>query len=217
MEKAYKNISYLFGAVLLLVFAAFFKTYFGLFPKFAGTAFVVHFHAISILLWFAMLISQPIFIRLKRVELHRFIGKASYVLVPLLIFSCVLMAQRHQLRDKNLGIFTVNIFDLSLFLLFYGLAIWYRRIPAYHARFMILTVLPFLDPALGRLPQFYLPAGLLQLAIISGFLLYERFHRKVYKPYVISLLVVLGLYVPLICLFLFGQPVLNALWDVCFG
>lgn len=217
MEKAYKNISYLFGAVLLLVFVAFFKTYFGLFPGFAGTTNLIHIHVLTILLWFALLIVQPILIVRKQVALHRLLGKFSYGLVPAILFLLVMVARTEQMREKDLGVFVANIFDVSQFVLFYGLAIAYRHNPAYHGRFMIMTVLPFLGPALGRLPQIPLPPGALELLIISGLLLYERFHRKVYKPYVISLLIFLGLFIPLLCLFLFGQSTLNALWEMCFG
>lgn len=217
MENAYKNISYLFGAVLLLVFVAFFKTYFGLFPGFAGTTTLIHVHVLTILLWFALLIVQPILIVRKQVALHRLLGKFSYALVPFMLILLVMVSRSGQLHEKDLGIFTVNIFDVSQFVLFYGLAIAYRHNPAYHGRFIIMTVLPFLGPALGRLPQIPLPAGMLELVIISGLLFYERFHRKVYKPYVMSLLIFLGLFIPLLCLFLFGQPVLNAIWEMCFA
>lgn len=217
MEKAYKNISYLFGAVLLLVFVAFFKTYFGLFPKFAGTSNLIHIHVLANLIWFALLIVQPILIVQKKIALHRWLGKFSYGFVPVMVLILIFVLIAGQLRDKNLGIFAINIFDTGQFILFYGLAIAYRHNPAYHARFMIMTVLPFLGPALGRLPQIPLPPGLLEFLIISGLLIYERFHRKIYKPYVISLLVFLGLFLPLLCLFLFGQPTLNALWELCFG
>ncbi len=217
MEKAYKNISYLFGGVLLLVFIAFFKTYFSLFPQFIGIAGLIHLHALAMLTWLALLIAQPILIVRKQVALHRFLGKVSYGFVPFMVILLVIVARSGQLRDKNLGIFAINILDGSLFVIFYTLAIVYRQDRAYHARFMILTVLPFLGPVFGRLPQIPLPPGVPQLLLIGGLLLYERFHRNVYKPYVISLLVYLGLFIPLLCLYLFGQPLLNSLWEVCFG
>lgn len=217
MEKAYKNISYFFGAVLLLVFVAFFKTYFGLFPRFVGTPTLIHFHALTILLWFGLLIVQPVLIVRKQAALHRLLGKFSYGLVPIMLILIVLVGCRLQLRDKNLGLFVVNIFDTSQFILFYGLAIAYRRNPTYHSRFMIMTILPFLGPIFGRLPQIPMPAGVAESLIIGGLLIYERFHRKIYKPYVISLFVFLGLFLPLLSLFLFGQPTLNALWELCFS
>lgn len=217
MEKAYRNVSYLFGAVLLLVFVAFYKTYFGLFPQFTGIHGLIHSHAITVLLWLLLLIIQPILIVRKQVALHRVLGKATYGFVPVMVILLVLVARSGQLHQKDLGVFLVNILDVSLFVAFYGLAIAYRHHPAYHARFMVMTILPFISPALGRLPQIPLPPGIPYLLIVAGLLLYERFHRKVYKPYLISLGISLGLFLPLLGLFLFGMPLVEQLWQVCFG
>ena len=209
MEKAYRNISYFFGAVLLLVFIAFFKTYFGLFPRFTGTTNLIHLHVLTVLTWFALLIVQPILIVRKQVALHRLLGKLTYAFVPIMLILLLVVARTGQLHQKSLAIFLVNILDVSLFVVLYSLAIIYRRNWAYHGRFMIMTILPFLGPALGRLPQIPLPPGVPHLLIIGGLLLYERFHRKVYRPYVISLLVFLAIFLPLLGLFLFGMPVVE--------
>ena len=217
MEKAYRNVSYLFGAVLLLVFVAFYKTYFGLFPQFVGIHGLIHIHALTVLIWLSLLIIQPILIVRKQVALHRVLGKATYGFVPVMVILLVMVARSGQLHQKHLGIFLVNILDVSLFVAFYSLAIIYRHNLAYHARFMVMTILPFISPALGRLPQIPLPAGTPQLLIIGGLLLYERFHRKIYKPYLISLGVFLGLFLPLLGLFLTGQPLVERMWQVCFG
>ncbi|MBD2705357.1 hypothetical protein IC229_32375 [Spirosoma sp. BT702] len=217
MEKAYRNISYLFVAVLILVFLAFFKTYFGLFPTFTGTTTLVHVHAVTILLWFAMLIGQPILIRRKQVALHRAIGKVSYGLVPVMVICFLLMARQHQLRGKDLVLFVYNTFDISLFVLFYIPAIVYKRQPAYHARFMVMTVLPFLGATIGRLPSFPIPGAVLGLLIIIGLLVYERFTRRVYKPYLISLITFVGLLIGCVSILSVGARVLHTLWNACFG
>lgn len=217
MEKAYRNISYLFVAVLLLVFLAFYKTYFGLFPTFTRTTTLVHLHAMTILLWFAMLIGQPILLRTKHIALHRLVGKASYGFVPLLIVCLLLMARQHQLRSQDLNLFVYNAFDISLFVLFYTLAISYRHRPAYHARFMVMTILPFLGATIGRIPSFPISGALLGLLIILGLLLYERFTRKVYKPYLISLAAFIGLLLLGVSLLSSGTELLNMLWNWCFG
>lgn len=217
MEKAYRNVSYLFGAVLLFVFVAFYKTYFGLFPQFVGIHGLIHIHAVTVLIWLSLLIIQPILIVRKQVALHRLLGKATYGFVPVMVILLVIVARSGQLHQKHLGIFLVNILDVSQFIAFYSLAIAYRHNPAYHARFMVMTILPFIGPALGRLPQIPFPPGVPHLLIIGGLLLYERFHRKIYKPYLISLAVFLGLFLPLLGLFLAGQPLVERMWQVCFG
>lgn len=216
MEKAYQNISYFFSAFLLLIFVAFYKTYFGLFPDFVGTHALIHIHVLTVLIWFALLIIQPILIVRKQVDCHRRLGKFTYGFVPVMLLLLIMVARTGQLREKDLGIFLVNINDVSLFVVLYVLAIVYRHKPTYHARFMIMTAVPFLSPALGRLPQIPLPPGTPYLLIIAGFLLYERFHRKIYKPYLLALAVFLVLFLPLLGLFMFGMPVVDKMWMACF-
>ncbi len=217
MDKAYRHISYLFVAVLILVFLAFFKTYFGLFPTFSGTTTLVHIHAVTILMWFALLIGQPILIYRKQLIWHRTIGKVSYGLVPLMVICFLLMARQHQLRGKDLVLFVYNTFDISLFVLFYTLAIVYKRRPAYHARFMVMTVLPFLGATIGRLPGFPIPGAVLGLLIILGLLVYERFTQRVYKPYLICLTSFVCLLIGCVGVLTVGTELLNRLWSLCFS
>jgi hypothetical protein len=47
---------------------------------------------------------------------------------------------------------------LVAFLLLYGLAMWFRREPAVHARFMIATLFPLFTPVTDRLIGRYVPA-----------------------------------------------------------
>lgn len=82
MEKAYKNLSLFFIAILVIVILGFFKTYFGLFPNFRNVTSIQHIHGSLFLLWFVMLIVQPILIRKRKYKWHRVIGKVSYFLVP---------------------------------------------------------------------------------------------------------------------------------------
>lgn len=213
MEKSYRGIGYLFLAILVFVFVAFFPTYFGKFPGFDGTTASIHFHVAMVLTWFALLFLQPALIRMKKAELHRQIGKFTYFFIPVLIFSLFLMTRNEQVREKNLPIFAVNIFDVSMFVLYYTLAIVYRHKLSWHIRFMILTAVPFISPAAGR---FQLPGFLIQIAIIAGLLIFERFKGKVYAPYLIALGSFIILFVSLGFLLLFRPAVLEALWAVFF-
>lgn len=87
MERTYKNVSYFFVLLLTIIVFGFYKSYFGKFPLFTGLTSVHHTHALLLLLWFAMLIVQPVLIYQKRFALHRLLGKVSYVLVPLIVWS----------------------------------------------------------------------------------------------------------------------------------
>ena len=197
MEKVYKNSHYLFIAVLLMALVGFWKTYFGLVPAFTGVSSLMHFHALMVLAWLGILIAQPILIRAKNLEMHRLVGRVSYVVVPLLLLSIVLLMRLSIMKNTlpqapTIDLRLVGIADLTFFIPCYLLAIYYRKKTAYHARFMVLTVLPFINPALGRLS---LPGPLLAIAIMVGLLIYEAFNRKIFRPYLIALPAYLGIYI----------------------
>lgn len=105
-----------------------------------------------------MLITQAFLINHKKHSLHKFIGKLSYGLVPVLIISLVLLAHS-QITLYDFGITYSRLYilflQLSLLLIFiiaYVLAIIYRKTPYLHARYMICTSLTFIDPAVARIP-----------------------------------------------------------------
>ncbi len=211
MEKSYRNISYLFIAILGIIFLGFFKTYFGLFPRFEGLPTLLHFHAVVVLLWMAMLIVQPFLIRYKKYKLHRMVGKASYFLVPLLVFIIILVVRASQTKVMNLAIFAFAWADMSFFLFTYCLAIYYRKEVKLHARFMVMTVLPFINPAIGRLPDSPIPGPAFGLLIIVGLLVFEYFKTKLYKPYLICLIAFLVIYI------FFLAMITNPLWEQFWG
>lgn len=225
MEKTYRFLPYFFAAFFILVVYCFFQSYFGEFPDFQGVISpigntpiaitgVTHFHAVMLIVWLLMLIVQPILIVQQKREWHRLVGKASYVVVALMVVSLLLIINQEQSREKSLPVFTANLFDVPVFLVFYGLAIYFRRKPAYHARFMVMTVIPFINPAVARL----LANGLaVQLGLWLLFFVVEFFTRKTFKPYFIGL----GYYVfnlaVVAYLFLGNQPLLNQIWQLFFG
>jgi len=196
MNLLLKNSQYLFLAVLLMVFVGFWRTYFGLFPGFAGLRPVLHLHALSALLWFACLIAQPILIRRGQIGLHRQVGRASYgiVVVMLATMSWLIaggMARPVVAAESIVDTSMIGIADMTFFGLCYGLALYFRRRTALHARYMVMTVLPFINPALGRLG---FPGPLLALAFLVAMLAYERFGKRVYRPWLLGLVAYLGIY-----------------------
>jgi len=213
MGTTYRNIAIFFLVILVFVFTAFFKTYFSLFPDFKNTTLLVRTHVAVLLLWFAMLIAQPVLIGIKQLKLHRLVGKASYILVPLVVISSALMSRNQQMREKNLILFTANIIDLSIFVLLYIFAIIYKRKVSWHSRFMILTVLPFISPSAARLQMNGLA---IELGIILILLVIERFNRKIYKPYILALCIFFILYISLGSLLILKPGVLDSVWKVFF-
>ena len=180
---------YYFLALFALVIAGFWPSYFSKF--FDGTAdftFYFHFHAFLATLWILMLIAQPILIRQKKFALHRKIGKFSYILVPLIFISIILLAHS-TLRgpEENLGLeLWVPFKDLLIFSVGYGIAIKYRRTMAIHARGMIVAGIVLIEPAFVRLVLYvffpdsgfdargYLAAISLVYLILIGLIIAER-------------------------------------------
>ncbi|QHV94318.1 hypothetical protein [Spirosoma endbachense] len=208
MEKAYRNISYLFISLLLISFTGFFQTYIKQFPTFTQSVTAHHFHATLLVLWIALLIAQPLLIRARKVELHRLIGKASYGLVPLIVLSILMVTQVQYRRgiDQQSPVTLIDyglymtFVDLVPFLTLYGLAMWYRRLPAIHMRYIIACSVIFFNPAFGRINIIYLGMAPEQGVLLSyvycdsillGFLIYDIVKHKPYRPYLYSLLFLL--------------------------
>lgn len=178
-----------FLALFALVIAGFWPSYFAKF--FDGTAdfsFYFHFHATLAMLWVFMLITQPILIRQKKFALHRKIGKLSYILVPLIFISIILLAHSTLRGPKeNVGLeLWVPFKDLLIFTVGYGIAIKYRKTMAIHARGMIVAGIVLIEPAFVRLvlyvffpdsgfdPTGYLAAISLIYVILIGLIVAER-------------------------------------------
>jgi hypothetical protein len=207
MEKAYQNVSLFFVVILAFVVWGFFRTYFGLFPTFNGITTAQHFHGLLLLSWFAMLIVQPMLIRYKKYELHRNLGKLSYVLVPLILVSIFLVTKGQYLRmanilppAQNIGGIALDVPDIFAFGAFYILAMVHKKNAAYHMRYMIATSLLMLGPGTGR--AFIIYGGmsfhdgvfystLLTELIAVGLIVYDVVKKRPYKPYIVALIVLL--------------------------
>jgi hypothetical protein len=225
MEKTYRFLPYFFAAFTVLVIYCFSQSYFSHIPDFKDVispignvpiaiTWVTHFHACMIMAWLLMLIVQPILVLKSQLKWHRLLGKISYGLVILLVLSIILIVNQEQSRGKNLPVFAANLIDPLMFVVMYGLAIYYRKKPAYHARFMLLTVIGFIGPAFARIQG---PALQTVFGLFVIFLVIEWRTRKVYKPYLIGL----GYYVinlgVVAYLFLGNQVLLDRIWGLLWG
>ncbi|MCW5517002.1 hypothetical protein [Muriicola sp. Z0-33] len=149
----YVNSTNYFVGLFLLAIVGFWPSYFSKF--FDGTAdftFYMHFHAVLAVLWIFFLIAQPLLIKKKHFALHRSIGKISYILVPLIYISVLLLAHsRITGEEENLGLsLWVPFKDLIIFTFGYGVAIRYRKIMPLHARGMIVAGIVLIEPAMVR-------------------------------------------------------------------
>jgi hypothetical protein len=197
MEKNYKYLGYFFIILIPLALLGFYKTYFGLIPNFSKDIhFWHHFHAFVASLWIVLLIVQPLLILNQKFETHRMLGKLSFYLFPVLIFSffplILSLIQRDELKRLLLPIAT-----MSLLIIFYTLAIRNRKFQAKHMRYMISLAVVFIDPTVGRIVVLLfggspLLAGTVSFVTIDTILLslifLDRAKNLDYKPYVVSLI-----------------------------
>ena len=194
MEKGYRNLGY---ALLLLIPLAYFgmdKSWFIHFPQFGDQMNgYLRFHTVVVLAWIGLLIVQPMLIRYHQVEWHRRVGKWSYFLFPILILSTWFQVIRISGSDEPINLF-FPLADSVLLILFYGLAIYYRRQQPLHMRYMIGTAIVLLGPTMAYIGPHRLgwSANFTQYAqyaitifLLTGLLRLDQMHGKKYKPYLI--------------------------------
>ena len=134
------------------------------FSRLTAAQGLAHVHALMMLAWIGMLVAQPMLIRARRLAWHRRVGKASYVVVPLMIISALVLAQLRmrtvppQMLPVQQFILYLGVSASLLFVVIWGLGIRYRRDTALHARFMVATALTLIDPSLARVMIFWVPA-----------------------------------------------------------
>jgi uncharacterized membrane protein YozB (DUF420 family) len=185
----FDTADYYFIGLFALAIAGFWPSYFSKF--FDGTAdftYYIHFHAALAVIWIVFLIMQPFLIRKKQFELHKKIGRLSYVLVPLIFISIILLAHsRITGEEENLGLsLWIPFKDLIIFAFGYGVAIRYRKHMPIHARGMIVAGIVLIEPALvrfilfaffpgaGFVPGAYLATIALVYLLLIGLMIAER-------------------------------------------
>lgn len=197
------NAGYYFLGLVILILLGFWNSYFSQMGSWA-TEFnaYFHFHSALAFAWVLMVIIQPVLIKKGQVQLHRSIGKLSYLLMPLIFLSVILLVHsRHTLGEERLDMRLLTPFkDLIVLGVAYFIAIRYRKTTAIHARGMIATGIVFIEPALIRLirnytdlPLPYLFTILTVYAILIGLMIAERKAKR--GRWVFPL--ILGLYIVL--------------------
>lgn len=199
----------LVAALLLLSFLAFWVPYFSQLP---AASRYVHFHVATMLVWMCLLIAQPLLMRAGRHDLHRTLGKTTYLLVPLVLVASIMLANFRLSQPGAidqpgmLQVLVLQIVSPLLFAGFYVAALAYRRESAVHARWMLGTSFLLIDPVVARVLAFHLPqwadAGewlgpLIAAAILTGVIVAEhraRGGRHVFPIVLVLLLAQLILY-----------------------
>jgi len=149
-----------FGLFFVFALWAFWPSYFS--HPFDQPEPRFHTHGLAMTLWCAMLIGQAYLIRTNRHALHRYLGKASYVLMPAIVLATVNLVHVRLKgvrppTDQTFHHLALMLNATVVFAVIYGLAIWFRRQPAIHARYMVCTVFPLFTPVTDRLIYAHAP------------------------------------------------------------
>lgn len=152
--------------------------FFGFYPSYWSSLTVnhtsiQHVHAFFMCLWVIISIVQPYLIIKKKTQLHRVIGKLSYVLIPLIVISGYVLIQAsydrilleiqeqvvqgkvqfsmEEVLSKVASFQRHGIIFLLILIICYILAITNRKKFLQHATYMIGAIFTSIDPALDRL------------------------------------------------------------------
>lgn len=147
--------------LLATAILGFWKPYFG---RIGMAQAMTHLHAAAMLCWIGLLIAQPLLLRAGARDWHRAAGRASYVVVPLVAASALVLAQQRiatvppQALALQRTILYLGISGTTMLLLVWGLGIRHRRDAVLHARYMAGTALVLVDPIVARLMVFWVPS-----------------------------------------------------------
>lgn len=144
----------LFAGFVVAMLVAFWPSYFSRLGD--QPSYHPHAHGLAMSAWCLLLVSQAWLIRVGSRDIHRGMGAASYVLVPVMMVATLnflhfRVREAQELGPVGLYMVALIVNGLIAFLVLYALAMAYRRQPAVHGRFMVCTVFPLFTPVTDRL------------------------------------------------------------------
>jgi hypothetical protein len=92
------NLGFYVLLYLPLVAVAFYVTYFSVIGE---QSILTHLHFVVMTSWLALAITQPLLIRAGRWELHRKVGRLSYVVLPMVVVTGYAMLRSGAVRELN--------------------------------------------------------------------------------------------------------------------
>jgi O-antigen/teichoic acid export membrane protein len=208
MERAYRNLGYFLLALLPIFIAGFWIPYLSEIPVFdASITPSVHVHALLLFAWIALLVIQPLAIRYGAFSVHRLLGKASYVVMALIVpFTLAMIWKEYheKLSDGNsissaLQAEFISVAQLVVTVAMYVLAIFHirkRDVPA-RMRYMISIALFLLPAGLARTLGYWLDmkqvaSQTISLAVIetclAGLIAFDIRRQLNARPYVVAFL-----------------------------
>ena len=143
-----ENLQIFFALLIPVALLAFAKSYFtGVTFTGKSVTVLIHAHTALMVIWLLMLIAQVWFIRTKRFQLHRWVGRSSYAIAPLILVAMIVVS--HESLNRTAGSLSTQGAQIEVYtwgqLLGFGLAwslaIFFRKRTPLHMRFMISTIL----------------------------------------------------------------------------
>lgn len=182
-------------AILITVFAGFSRTYF--LKAHYGTpelSLLLHVHGVVFTTWVLFFLAQTSLVASGRTDLHRRMGVLGAVLAGLVLIVGTTTAI---LRVKggsapvpgvpSLSFLAIPLFDMLVFGILVGTALYYRHRSETHKRLMTLAMIAMLPAPIARLPFALLKAGppaffgLADLFIVA-MLIYDLSTRRKVHP-----------------------------------
>lgn len=173
MEKKYKILIVFFTLVTIVSLAGFYGSYWSKFPRFGEFQNLIHIHFVAFSCWLFLIVIQPVLIMKKKFELHRQLGRFSYLLAPILVLTIILLSKEKFIREfsesESSAAMTAFIafVDISSFSTFYLIALFIKSNVRWHVAFIIAATLIVLNPGLSRLlNQITMGLGMLTAVLI---------------------------------------------------
>jgi hypothetical protein len=123
-------------------------------------------HGLVMTSWFVVFGLQVWLVASGRTGVHRRVGLLGLVVAVLVVIVGVAAAIDAGRRGASpapdvspLMFMAVPLFDMPVFGLLVGVALWHRRRPDVHKRLMLLATLGMLTPAIARIPLGFIQQG----------------------------------------------------------
>jgi uncharacterized membrane protein YozB (DUF420 family) len=163
-RRAFERQFFLAIAILfpIIVLIGFGPTYYlkGFFstPPVART--LIHLHGFVMSAWVILFVAQVYLIRSAKIKLHQQLGILGVIiglaLIVIGLMTAVAAAKYGSASTppgvKPLEFLIVPFFDVFVFAVLFGAALYYRRNAPNHKRLMLMTVINLLPPAIARFP-----------------------------------------------------------------
>jgi hypothetical protein len=184
-----------------IVFAGFARTYY-LKHLFANAPIVplVHLHGFLFTSWIVLLFTQVTLVAAHRTDLHRRLGVLGGILASLMVIvgpmTAIAAAKRGFVVPGGpppLVFLAIPFFDIVVFAILVGCALYFRRRPEIHKRLMLVATIAILPPAIARLPFAFILAngpvaffGLADLILLACIGYDSIVHRRLHSAFLWS-------------------------------